>query len=422
MADGTIVMKALFESLDAEPRPEFLATLRRRIEAEAVGESVPAARSNGHGRPVPIELELPNCGQPGRRRGRRWNVAIALTAVAALVAVLVFVTRARDDVTPVDVPATTNPTTSAAPSLPATTVLPAVEELGGRLRATVPVENTADSIAVTDDAVWVSGWDESTVSRIDARTNEVTTVDVGFAGTRVAADEDGVWVGVDGGRLLRLDPDSGEVIATIEMGADTGSWPVTGDGSVWVRDANDVSRVDPQTNEVTATVDLTTGIGDDVGGMVVTGGLVWANTCGGPVSIDPQTLAVSDPIALDGCASDIGFADGSLWVGLAGRRTARIDPVAREVEVILDVGPVDEAPGLATGSGAVWRPLTTSTIARIDTATNAVTEVLDLGRIGQPAGLVIGNGSLWAGDYGRRTVLRIDQGVGAGPAEPDGTS
>jgi len=238
----------------------------------------------------------------------------------------------------------------------------------------------------------------------------------GFTGTHLAVGEGGVWVGVDGGLLLRLDPDSAEVIATIETasrpvsGDGSGPAPYTGEGAVWVEDlTTSVSRVDSQTNEVTATVDLgPAGIGDAFG-VIMAGGLVWVNTCSGPVSIDPETLTVSEPIALDGCAAEIGFADGSLWVGLAGQRTARIDPVGRQVEVILDVGPVDEAPGLAVSDGAVWRPLTTSTIARIDTATNAVTEILDLGRGGQPAGLVVGHGSLWAGNYAHRSVLRIDR-------------
>jgi streptogramin lyase len=293
------------------------------------------------------------------------DVAIVLAAAAAMLVVLIVVVRTRDAVTPVDTPVTAGPTTSAAPSAPATTVLPAVEELGGRLRATIPVGNTADSIAVTDDAVWVSGWDGTTVSRIDARTNEVTTVDVGVAGTNVAVGEGGVWVGVDGGRLLRLDPDSGEVIATIDTGDDAAASPLTGDGVVWVQDlANGVvSRVDPQTNEVTATVDLTTAGVGGAGGMVIADGLVWVNTCRGPLSIDPQTLAVSDPVALDDCGNSIGLSGGSLWVGLPDQRTARIDPVNRTVEAVLDVGPADDPPFLAT-DGAVWRPLTTSTHAR----------------------------------------------------------
>lgn len=417
MGDNTI--KALFEALDAEPRPEFIATLRRRVEQEWADESAPAAaRHNRLEHPVPVELEKPTHVQPGaRHRGRRWGIAVALTAAAAMVVALVVVVRPRDQGTPVDSPAPTRPTTSAAVSLPATTVLPAVEQLGGRLQATIPVENTADSIAVADDAVWVSGWDGRTISRIDAETNEVITVDVGFTGTHVAVGEGAVWVGVDGGLVLRLDPDSAEVIATIDTapqltsGDDSSPSPYIGGGAVWVQDiVNDVvSRVDPQTNEVTATVDLATaGIGD-AEGMVIAGDMVWVNTCSGPVSIDPRTLRVSAPVALDGCGNTIGFTDGSLWVGIPGRRTARIDPVDREVQVILDIGPIDDAPFLTTGDGAVWRSLTTSTIARLDTATDTVIEVLDLGRGGQVAGFAVGHGSLWAGDYGRRSVLRIDQ-------------
>ena len=170
-----------------------------------------------------------------------------------------------------------------------------------------------------------------------------------------------------------------------------------------------MSRIDPQTNSVAATVDVAWTDDGVAEGIVVVDGQVWVNTCRGPVSIDPQSLAVSDPIPLAGCANSIGYTDRSLWVGLPGRRTARIDPIDREVEAILDVGPIDDAPFLATGDDAVWRPLTTRTIARIDTATNAVTEILDLGRSGQVAGFAVGHDSLWAGDYAGRSVLRIDQ-------------
>ncbi len=365
MGDDTI--RAVFESLDAEPRPEFIARLRRRVEHEWADEGVRAGlRDDRDHRPVAVELEGPPGDQPAERdRGRRWTVAIVFTAVAVTLAVLVFVVRTRDEVAPADRPVPTGPTTSAAPSLPPTTVLPAVEELGvvcgrrsrSRARLTRSPSPTTPCGCRDGTAPWSRG---STLA-----TDEVITVDVGFTGTLLAADEDGVWVGVDGGLLLRLDPDSGEVIATIETstqpvsGDGSAPAPYTGEGAVWVHDlANRVaSRVDLQTNEVTDTVDLeAAGIGG-AEGMVIADGLVRVNTCGGPVSIDPQTLAVSEPIALDGCAGHpIGFADGSLWVGLTGRRTARIDPVDREVEVILDVGPVDEAPGLATGDGRCGSP------------------------------------------------------------------
>lgn len=398
-------IRALFDSLDAEPRPEFIATLRRQVEHAWADEQAPSRRHQ-HDGPVRIELEEPLPTQRvRRRRGRYWDVAIALTTVAAVTAVLILVARNRDQVTPADTPTTSTP--SVAPASP-TTILPEVEALGGRLRAVIPVANTADSIAVNSDAVWVSGWDGSTVARIDAETNEVITVEIDASGARVDVGAGGVWVGDDDGQVTRLDPATAEVIASIEVGTGTAT-PISGDGAVWVWTigGDAVSRIDPQTNEVTATVELA------VNGLVVGDGTVWALTCdtvtgSGLVSIDSQTLAVSEPIELDDCGSSIGLVDESLWVGLGGR-TARVDPTNRRIETILDIGPSDGAPFLTTSDGAVWRPLTTDLIARIDTATNTVVEILDLGRSGQVAGFAVGHGSLWAGDYARRSVLRIDQ-------------
>ena len=108
---------------------------------------------------------------------------------------------------------------------------------------------------------------------------------------------------------------------------------------------------------------------------------------------------MSEPVALDGCAGTLGFTDESLWVALDDQRTVRVDPALGAVTAVVDIGPADGAPFMATGDGAVWVPVTTATVARIDTATNTVTEILDLGRTGQAAGLSVGHDSLWAGDY-----------------------
>ena len=141
---------------------------------------------------------------------------------------------------------------------------------------------------------------------------------------------------------------------------------------------------------------------------MIADGTVWVSSCeGGVVSVDEETLAVSEPIGLDGCAGTLGFTDESLWVAMDGKRTVRVDPVAGAVHRGRRVGPTDGA--------SSWPPVTVPvgglehrTVARIDTATNTVTEILDLGRTGQIAGLGVGHGSLWAGDYGQTTVLRND--------------
>ena len=101
-------------------------------------------------------------------------------------------------------------------SLPATTVLPAVEELGvvcarpspSRARPTRSPSPTTPC-----------GCRDGTAPRSRGSMLEPTRSPPWTwapPAPMLAADEDGVWVGVDGGLLLRLDPDSGEVIATIE--------------------------------------------------------------------------------------------------------------------------------------------------------------------------------------------------------------
>lgn len=305
---------------------------------------------------------------------------------------------------------TSTSTTRAASTADPVTTLPVVVGVGDRVSARIAVENTADSIAIDDDAVWVSGWDGRLVSRIDVDTNQVVTVDVGSTGTRVSSGGAGVWVGVDGGKVLRLDPLTAQVVATVDIGG-ASAGPLSGEDAVWVvtPESSMLTRVDPVSNEVTATIDVgASGVGT-VEDAIIADGAVWVSSCeGGVVRVDEQTLAVSGPFVLDGCAGALGFADESLWVALEGQRTVRVDPVAGTVTAVVEIGPTDGAPFMASGDGAVWVPVTTGTVARIDTATNIVTDILDLGRTGQAAGLSVGHESLWAGDYNQNTVLRID--------------
>ncbi len=403
-------VKALFAALDAEPPPQFIATLRARLESEWPGTNA-ARRSTGERHVPATDIDVGDMIErrdavakngSGHESAHGWTYAVGIAAAVSLVVMLMMVVRSRDVEAPAELPVTVE--------RPPTT-LPVVVGVGDRVRARIPVENTADSIAIDDHAVWVSGWDGQLVSRIDVDTNQVVTVDVGSTGTRVSSGDAGVWVGVDGGKVLRLDPLTAQVLATVDIGGAFAT-PLSGHGAVWVvtpEESPTLTRVDPVTNEVTARIDVAGSGTGTVQDAMIADGKVWVSSCeGGVVSIDEQTLAVSEPIPLDGCAGTLGFTDESLWVALDDQRTVRVDPVSGAVTAVVEIGPTDGAPFMATGDGAVWVPVTTGTVARIDTATNTVTDILDLGRTGQAAGLSVGHGSLWAGDYNQTTVLRID--------------
>jgi hypothetical protein len=178
------------------------------------------------------------------------------------------------------------------------------------------------SIAVTDDAVWgiipaqVAGgpW---TLVGIDPLSGEVLrTLDVGT--DAVAAVRGGfgsLWVTRPTGMLARIDPVSGDVLAEIELPLSS-TFLAIGPDAVWVMNQlGDVSRVDPETNEVVATIAANPSgiIGGDI---VATADAVWVQaTTRLGVEIDPSTNAVVQRVGpSEGSGSVAITADGAVWI------------------------------------------------------------------------------------------------------------
>jgi len=81
-----------------------------------------------------------------------------------------------------------------------------------------------------------------------------------------------VWVGA-ASMVVRLEPDSLDVEATIEGGIGRGGGISADDDAVWVRRAGSpLIRIDPSTNEITDELDLGVASGGDV---LVAHGALW---------------------------------------------------------------------------------------------------------------------------------------------------
>ena len=183
----------------------------------------------------------------------------------------------------------------------------------------VPQES---SIAVTDDAVWaivppqVTGgaW---TLVGLDPLSGEMLrTLDVGT--DTVAAVRGGfgsLWVTKPTGMLTRIDPVSGEMLAEIELPLSS-TFLAIGPDAVWVTNQlGDVSRVDPETNKAVATIEANPNgiIGGDI---VATPDAVWVQaTTRLGVEIDPATNTVVQRVApSEGSGSVAITADGAVWI------------------------------------------------------------------------------------------------------------
>jgi streptogramin lyase len=186
---------------------------------------------------------------------------------------------------------------------------------------------------------------------------------------QVAVGEGGVWLTTDGG-VVRLDPSTGKIVASIPVAGISGVI-ATGAGSVWAaflakdKLSSFLLRIDPSQNRV---VDQTPRFQSEALGIAVGAGGLWVTTDlnGGEINeFDPTTVRmVGSPIMLQPAgqlgptqqAAGGAVLEGTtLWVpqGMSGTLT-RVDTTSRSVVGSpVQVGGENVGPVVPYG-GAIW--------------------------------------------------------------------
>src|SRR4029077_4184373 len=99
---------------------------------------------------------------------------------------------------------------------------------------TITVGRRSRGIADGDGAVWVTAEADDLVFRIDAASSSITPIPVGHGPTGIAFGEGAVWVANSAdGTVSRIDLETVEVIETITVG-NRPSGIAVGNGAVWV--------------------------------------------------------------------------------------------------------------------------------------------------------------------------------------------
>lgn len=257
------------------------------------------------------------------RRGQVLQLGAATASVVAIVTVMALVWRVTTN--PIENGATASPA-SAASASPAATA-----------SATVP----------------------STAAPFAGRAATVRTLNNGA--TALGSGYGSLWLGDDAGRLLRIDPSTGDVLASIDAGgvpcgpiiaASTSMW-LTTCGAGLTTEAAVTLRVDPATNVVTNRYD---GAGGDGIGMAAMNGLVWFVSdvkAGTLTAVDAATGTRVRDLALGTAVRHMTAGFGSLWVSPVGRAAVlRIDP---ETGAELATVPLSGDGGyLVTAGDAIW--------------------------------------------------------------------
>jgi hypothetical protein len=263
----------------------------------------------------------------------------------------------------------------------------------------------------------------------------------------VAVGEGAVWVLLEQGTLLRMDPDRQQVTGRVELGAAADDEPspwgragplAVGAGAVWVGNGQGTvtARIDPERLQVTARF----------GGhaVAVARGVLWSFCClrGDKVMgfgrVDARTLRPRPPLLVTDAAGrrqPVGrFAVGTdaVWThNFEERRLWRVPLAGGPARA---VGGVSGFPhGLAADDGAAWVLSGTGVpggqrdrsgrLRRLDPRTGKVTATtplpdLDVGGGNVGVGLAVGGGAVWvAGPYSRGLsgggiLLRLDRASG----------
>ena len=206
----------------------------------------------------------------------------------------------------------------------------------------------------------------------------------------IAADDTAIWIhNSQRGTVVRVDPTTNRVVATIPVGHGVGDVGLT-PGAVWVLNHDDytVTRIDPSTNQVAATIALPhiTGSVHLRISLSSSAGAVWVAREDQDAAwrIDPQTNQAGPEIAPLGGPTWMALVSGSLWVCLRDEFVSsviRIDPATSNILAHVDLGDGQYAcDGLTVANGAIWAELLSTTydagLARIDPATNKVTATI----------------------------------------------
>ena len=234
-------------------------------------------------------------------------------------------------------------------------------------RLPAPTQPNDTTMAIADDGLWVTRWAGGHLYRLDPQTGEVLlSVDVPLP-VKIAFVGDDLWVGREGANQMTLvDRKTG----VLGRSVDAGAYGTSGLGDLWFASdhSTTIERVEPASGSVKATIE---GKGED--NCDITGEFpdnVWLSCLGRDVRsrsatrIDPATNTVATVATVPPShGGSVAIIDGEAWfVGLfedddgnpAGG-LVRMDPDTGAVERFVSIGPADPDQSVVA-SGAIWVP------------------------------------------------------------------
>lgn len=304
------------------------------------------------------------------------------------------------------------------------------------VQATIPIDAGPGGLQTAFGSVWTANHRSNTLSRIDPSTNKVKVTipvessgqNVGIGGMSIGARY--IWVPVivgDASQLWRLDPTANQFdkkfpIDSLGGIAEAGS-------ALWVdidvsfgpakRDA--LERIDPDTGAVLQTIDL----GPASSGLHYTPSLayglgsLWVVIGNNTVArVDPGAGRVVATISTPSVPAGYGmwaFFGNRVYLTLYDFNLARIDGGTNCVDGILFLGatlkrqadPLAGPLGLAPAPEGLYVEFDRGALALVDPDQLSVRKAVRLDEQDYVSGITYGFGSVWYSTFGNNAVLRL---------------
>jgi peptide/nickel transport system substrate-binding protein len=278
------------------------------------------------------------------------------------------------------------------------------------ISADVPLGSSPSSMAAGDGSLWVSNYNDNTVSRINPATHALMqTIPVDSTPSGIAFGDGDVWVAnTFSGTLSRIDPTVDRVVGPPIAVGNGPSGVAVSDGSVWVTNSNDgtISRI----NAVTGVPGRPIWVGGSPTGIAADKWGVWVSdepqgqVQGQVLRVDPATDQVTAMINVGNGPTAIAVGYGYIWVtNSIDDNVYQINPHTNEIVEAIKVGKGPNA--IATGAGGVWVANEFSdTVSRINPYTDKVSRTIHVGS--RPEGVAIVGGSPWVSAQASDTTHR----------------
>jgi hypothetical protein len=281
----------------------------------------------------------------------------------------------------------------------------------------VPLEGNPEQISLGFGSVWLSELDGGKVARIDPDTGEVLArIDVGARPLKLQPADGRMWVRT-GDAFVRIDPNTNTVDATLRK-ADVGpaanrNYAV--DGTMWVCDGRQLHRYDPTSLHLVATIDLDI----DCDFVQAWDDLViaWVYNDDPSLSADPAA-AMIDPATNQVLATvplptdvmmPVVYDDRVFFAGNLTSKAVVVDRADWSISSTPDLGRVTHGGGIATDGDSIYIPTEDGfpkDVLVVDAVTYEVVdtiEPLDLNALA-----LDDDGSLWVASGRLGVVQRFD--------------